>query len=261
MHRTTLFAGPLCLLLLTTSLVHAQSARDRARVAIEQAQTHADEGRHALAAQRYLDAYEFLGEAGIANAPLVLWNAGDQLSMIPGREQEAIDTLRRFLEESSALADEAAQVRDWRSNALSLLDDLEARVSPAEPEPESPDAAEQAPERSEHLSPIGPVMLGVGIAVLGVGGIFGALALVDEARLSDMCGGDVCTDTEEHRSLHGEMLTFANVSDALLISGGLVAIAGLVLLFALDPETSEGGVTPQAACTTTSCWAGIEGGF
>jgi len=257
MHRTALLVSPLCLLLLAPALAHAQSARERAQQAIEEAQAHAEGGRHALSAQRYMDGYELMREAGMRNAPLVLWNAGDQLSQIPGREQEAIDTIRRFLEESATLADEAAQVRDWRSTALSLLDELEARVSPDESD-EEPDRAPA--EREEHLSPIGPIVLGAGIAVLGVGGVFGALALVNEGRLTDMCGGDICLDTDEHRSLHSEMLTFANVSDGLLIGGGLVAITGLVLLFALDPETSE-DVAPQASCGPTGCWAGVGGSF
>ncbi|MCA9604705.1 MAG: hypothetical protein KC619_03890 [Myxococcales bacterium] len=258
MLRTALLVSPLCLLLLAPSLTQAQDTRERARQAIEEAQAHAEGGRHALAAQRYLDAYELMREAGMRRAPLVLWNAGDELSHVPGREREAIDAIRRFLEESTTLADEAAQVRDWRSSAMGLLDDLEARVSPEEsgqgtgPEP-------PASEPEEHLSPIGPVVLGAGIVVLGAGAIFGALALVDESRLSDLCGGDVCLDTEEHRSLHGEMVTFANVSDALLIGGGLVAATGLVLLFALDPDRED--VAPQAFCDPSGCWAGIEGSF
>ncbi|MCA9607907.1 MAG: hypothetical protein KC619_19995 [Myxococcales bacterium] len=262
LRRTALLVSPLCLLLFASSLTHAQEddARERARQAIEEAQAHAEGGRHALAAQRYLDAYDLMREAHMRRAPLVLWNAGDELSHVPGREQDAINAIRRFLEESTTLADEAAQVRDWRSSAMGLLDDLEARASPDEPGhgagPERP-----ASEPEGHLSPIGPVVLGAGIVVLGVGAIFGALALVDESRLSDLCGGDVCLDTEEHRSLHSEMTTFANVSDALLISGGLVAVTGLVLLFALDPERDDGDVAPQAFCGSSGCWAGIEGSF
>ncbi len=239
----------------------AQDGRERARQAIEEAQAHAGGGRHALAAQRYLESYELMREAGMRNAPLVLWNAGDQLSQIPGREQEAIDTIRRFLEESAALADEAAQVRDWRSNALTLLDELEARA-PAQPDVQIEDSGGGEPhttERQEHLSPIGPVVLGAGIALMGAGAVFGALALVDESSLTDRCGGDLCLDTEEHRSLHSQMLTFANVSDALLITGGLAAITGVVLLFALDPETED--IAPQAACTDTGCLAGVAGSF
>ncbi len=258
MYRTTVLAGSLCLALVgSASAAEAQSARDRAEQAIEEANAHAEEGRHALAAERYLDGYDLMREAGMPNAPLVLWMAGDQLSQLPGRERDAIETLRRFLHESTTLADEAAQVRDWRSSALSRLDELEARVSPEESETAAP--TEQGPQRREHLSPIGPIVLGIGIGALGVGGVFGALALVHESSLSEMCGGDVCLDSEENRSLHSEMLAFSGVSDGFLIGGGLVAVTGLVLLFALDPDTEE--VAPEAACTTSGCWAGVRGSF
>lgn len=246
--------GSTCLLLLTAiaSTVSAQDASERARQAFAEGRAHEDEGRPALAAQRYLEAYELMREAGSEDAPLVLWNAGEQLSHVPGREQEAIDTIRRFLHESTALADEASQVRDWRSRALARLDELEARVPVSQgaeglstPETDEP---HRPPEEDggESLSPIGPIVMGAGGALLVPGLIIAIVGLVQNQEHINDCPDRVeCADMMPAAADVEATRNLGLAGDVLWIAGASVAVVGLVLTLTLTESSGDGGAEAE----------------
>ena len=258
--RTTLSVSLLCLLSVS-SLASAQDTRERARQVVEEAAAHAREGRHALAAERYLDGYALMREAGMHNAPLALWSAGDQLAQIPGREQEAIETIRRFLEESAVLADEAAQVRDWRSNALSLLDVLEARAPRGPSSDLSPpdDDATPTTQSSSGISPVGPIVMGAGGAALLAGVIIGAVSLTQASDFRGACD-DLTMCPAALRPQYDEMRAFSAAADVLYVAGGLTAALGLVLTLTIT-EGSDETPTVSASCTPQGCGAVMQGRF
>lgn len=272
MLRTTLLVSTTSCLLVaaTASVAAAQDARERARQAVVEAEAHVEQGRHALAAQRYLEAYDLMREAGMPRAPLVLWNAGAQLSRVPGREQDAIDTIRRFLAESSTLADEAAQVRDWRSSAMSLLDELEARAGPtppASPTLETPAAhlstpgvpppapASGGPALTEPL-----VLLGVGLALGAVAAGLGIAVTLRDDELSAMCADGHCPASAQ--ALADEVGQLALGADLLLAAGGLVTAAAVVwAIVAASQPPSEAPPTVSAGCGVGGCTIDLRGRF
>jgi hypothetical protein len=109
---------------------------------------------------------------------------------------------------------------------------------------------------TQTISPVGPVLLGIGGAAVVAGVITGALALGDEGALTQQCGGDVCADTPENRAVLDRMFALATTTDVLLIGGGVLALTGLVLTFVLSEEHP---VAATAACTNVGCFAQIGG--
>lgn len=269
MRRTPLLLG--LLVCLQSAVAAAQDDSEctgacaRGEQAVHDAQAHAEGGRHALAAQRFLDAYDAMREAEMRTAPLVLWNAGDQLSQVPGREREAIDVIRRFLRESTPLADEMAAVRDWRSDALGRIDELEARApQPDEPseqldEPsEGPVEQAPSPETTTHISPIGPVVLGVGGAVLIAGLITGGISLGLDADFRDACD-DLSMCPTALRPQYDEMRAVSTAADVLMVAGGATALLGLILTLTVTEDDEAPEVA--ASCTDTGCYAAARGRF
>ncbi|MBX3275812.1 MAG: hypothetical protein KF729_36480 [Sandaracinaceae bacterium] len=271
MLRTALLQSTTsCLLLVAAWPAVAQDARERARRAVVEAEAHADHGRHALAAQRYLEAYDFMREAGMPRAPLVLWNAGELLSHVPGREQDAVDLIRRFLSESSTLADEAAQVRDTRSSAMSLLDELEARAGP--PPPASPTAETPAAHLSTPGAPPpataagGPAwtppfaLLGVGLALGAAAAGLGIAVTLRDDELSAMCTDGRCPSSAQ--ALADEVGHLALGADLVLAAGGLVTAAAVVwAIVAASQPPSEARPTVSAGCGVSGCTIDLRGRF
>lgn len=245
-------AGLSAVFVLASAGVHAQDddATERARQLLAEAQAHYEGGRRALAAESYMQLYETLRGAGSERAPIALWNAGEALADVAGREQDAIATLRRFLDESTTLTEDP-DVRDWRSEAVSLIDELEARVphetqtADALGEP-SEAAADERPqetpseEDSTSISPIGPVVLGVGGALLVPGLIIAAVGLVENQGHIDDCPARVdCTPTMPSPADVAATRDLGLVGDVLWIAGAGVAIVGLVLTLTLKESAED----------------------
>ena len=108
------------------------------------------------------------------------------------------------------------------------------------------------------ISPVGPVLLGVGGAAL-IGGVIAGLVVLDrDGQLEDVCGDDDrCPSSAE--AIADERRTLAAVTDALLIGGGVVAATGLILTLVLR----TGGDDPAASvgCTQRGCVARLRGRF
>ncbi|MCC6877833.1 MAG: hypothetical protein IT378_26215, partial [Sandaracinaceae bacterium] len=108
------------------------------------------------------------------------------------------------------------------------------------------------------ISPIGPIVLGVGGAVLVAGVIVGAIALAEDGALGAACPSRVgCPPDLMSRS--SSMTALAATADALLVLGAAAAITGLVLTLTL---TEGGGEVPATAyCTPDGCGAALWGRF
>jgi len=258
-HVRTIIGGALCALVLAgpARVVAQEDARDRARRILAEAQAHEGEERYALAAQSYLELYDALHQAQMPRAPVALWSAGNALAQVPGHEREAAEILRRFLGESATLvADE--HVRDWRSTAVGLIDELEARV-PTAARDGGPAEESAEPPGEGSFSLIGPMIMGGGGALVLAGVIMGAIALAQDAdqvsRCPDRmnCPDSLMADVEQTRTL-------AMVGDAFWIAGAVIAAAGLTLTLLLR-EAADGSVSLVLGGTVDGGSVRVRGAF
>jgi hypothetical protein len=201
-----------------------------ARRMIGEAAAHEEAGRFGLAYDGYMAVYEHMRTTGLPRAVVALFNAGNALRRVPGREADTRDVLQRFLDESTALNDDP-RMRDFRSNALTYIAEIDAR-SPRE-EGGDPVVA----DTSGGISPIGPIVMGAGGALLIVGAILGILSLSDADELRTTCGGDVCPPTEQDRI--DDLALTSGLADGFLFGGAAIAAVGLVLTFTLDGGSTE----------------------
>ena len=108
-----------------------------------------------------------------------------------------------------------------------------------------------------HVTPIGPTepvmrdtgrgngmriagltTMGVGIAGVIVGGVFGGLAIGKKNDAAPMCLPDFSKCTSAGKAIVDDGLTFANVSTVAFIAGGVLAATGLVI-FLVAPSSKE----------------------
>ncbi|MGE0786593.1 MAG: hypothetical protein AB7S26_13055 [Sandaracinaceae bacterium] len=226
--------------------------RERARALVAEAQAHEDGQRWALAAQTYQQLYQLMSQAGLPRASVALWTAGSNLARVPGREREASDALQRFLAESAALASDP-EIAGYRAEAPRLIAELEARVGPGAPRGDLPAPALHTETR---MSPVGPVVLGVGAAAVVVGIIVGAFGVFQDDDLTGMCPTRLdCSPDLATR--YSQAQTLAGVGDGLWIGGAVVAAVGLVLTLVLTEDDSEvsAGTTLAVGCGPSGCFA------
>ncbi len=227
----------------------------RARALFEEASQHHRDGRHALAAEAFQEAFDLLAEEQHPGAALILYNLGASLAEIPGRECDAKAAYTRFLQEADA---SNPSVQENLRTVQQRIRELDARVgSCQEDSAELPTSATSEP--SPGLSPVGPILIGVGGAAVIAGAIVGALALMTDSDLSTSCGGDTCADTPEHRATHDELTLYAGLADGLLIGGAAIAALGVVLTLVLEGEGDSPAVS--AGCTGDRCAAVVWGTF
>ncbi|MGE0784390.1 MAG: hypothetical protein AB7S26_01780 [Sandaracinaceae bacterium] len=240
---------------LLPTLAHAQSdPRERARSLLAEAQAHEDAQRFALAAQTYLQLYDVMTQAGLPRASVALWTAGNDLARVPSRERDAIDSLRRFLAESTPLASDP-EIARYRAEAPRLIAELEARVGGS-----SGGAAQPGGGRGTRISPVGPIVLSVGGAALIAGVILGAVSLALDGQFRESCP-DLTMCSGENRAQYDEMRAISTAADVLMFGGGAIAVAGLVLTLVLTEEVDDERPTVAAVCTGDGCAASVAGRF
>ncbi|MEZ4336552.1 MAG: tetratricopeptide repeat protein [Sandaracinaceae bacterium] len=93
----------------------------------------------------------------------------------------------------------------------------------------------QAPSGGGSISPVGPILLGVGGAALIAAAIVGGAAVAQSDSVRSMCSGGVCPGDLRDDADGVESLAIA--TDVLWVSGLLIAGTGLVLTLVL----TEGG--------------------
>lgn len=215
-------------LLLASTLAAAQEqespALAEARARFQLAEQHYQRQEYASAMEEFERSYQLLASINHPRRHLILWNLG-QTAMSMSRERQALEHYRRYLAEAPADAPN-------RAEAQSLVRELELRGQM---------------DGGQSLSPIGPIVLGVGGAAAITGAILGGLALAQHGEATARCTGIECP-RDALAQMDGAA-TLANVSDGLLWGGLAVAAAGVVLTIVLR----DGAPAATAACTGEGC--------
>jgi tetratricopeptide (TPR) repeat protein len=139
---------------------------------------------------------------------------------------------------------------DGRAELTSLEQALAAAPSPPEQTARPPAPVEPAPQRDEsrrrmYLS--GLVLTAVGGASLIAGTVVGALALHEEAgALPDACNGTSCPESQKDaiERNYARVHALAASADTLLITGAVVAAAGMVLVIVGRPGRADLSLAP-----------------
>jgi hypothetical protein len=120
---------------------------------------------------------------------------------------------------------------------------LPPSATPAGPGKDGPASA----PLSSPLRPLGIATAIVGVAGLGVGATFGALAISKKDELSKLgCDATTCP-TNQGASTSREGMTFATVSDIGFIAGGALLVTGVTLFLAAPKARETARVTPVLA--------------
>lgn len=229
-----------------------------ARALFDEAAQHHQDGRYALAAASFQQAYDLLAELQHPRAPLILFNLGASLAEVPGRECEAKAAYTRFLQEADA-SDE--QVQENLRVVQQRIRELDARVgdcssSSASADDTQPDGG-QGERSSGGISPVGPIIIGVGGALLIGAAVTGGLTLAENSTFESECPDRAECPVSAAGSLDSAR-TLALVTDVLWIGGAVVAAAGLVLTLTLT-ESEDHAVT--ARCGFGGCGLSATGRF
>ncbi|APR83630.1 Hypothetical protein A7982_08979 [Minicystis rosea] len=92
----------------------------------------------------------------------------------------------------------------------------------------------------------GIIVTSVGGAALVAGGVFGGLAFAATSDAKKGCTNNLCPNTADHRDKISKAKLFGNLSTGMLIGGGVVAAAGIVLTI-VAPGGSKKDEAPKAA--------------
>ena len=256
---------------LTSATAFAQADEARARQEFDTASTEFGRGNFALALQAFQRSYDLL--EGHPRRPLILFNIGRCYEEL-GRYVDARDAYGRYLREAGADAVEReeteARLRELETragmgeegggttttsaqtssgNAATTTSTTTSTSSPG-------DGASSGSGGGGGISPVGPIFLGVGGAMVIAGAITGALTLSSRGDLTAMCTGMACP--ESSRGLADDVSTLALTTDILLFGGLAVAATGVLLTLLL----TDGGSSDTAAsltCTDQGCMAFLAG--
>jgi hypothetical protein len=236
------------LLLTSLSLASAAAAQDstvdRARAAFEEGRNHHNDRRYLLAAEAFQRAYDLMREANLPNAGVILFNLGTSYDEIPGREREARNAYARYLEEA---APSDAQAAERIAVVQDRIRELDLRIAAS---------GGGGGGGGTTISPVGPILLGVGGAALLGGAIAGGVLAAENDAFLAMCTDGVCPISA--RSSAEAVQDIATVTDVLLISGAVIAATGLVLTLVLHEEAPA----PVAAgCGPERCDVIVRGAF
>ncbi len=108
------------------------------------------------------------------------------------------------------------------------------------------------------MSPIGPIVMAAGGALLIAGFSIGGVALAQDGDFAARCPDRSACDASLQADYDGAR-ALATAGDALWIAGALTAAAGLVLTFVLT-DTAD---SPSASlrCGPVGCAASVRGTF
>lgn len=111
----------------------------------------------------------------------------------------------------------------------------EAPAAATQPAPADEEPGQQ-PGQGQRIA--GLVIGGVGVVGMGVGGVFGVIAMNKEGSAKDVCTGTVCDPNENGVELTEQAQSAALVSTIGFAAGGALLAGGLVLYFTA-PSTRE----------------------
>jgi hypothetical protein len=125
-----------------------------------------------------------------------------------------------------------------------------------QPGPPGKPAPEDEPK---WLLPLGIAVGSVGVAGLIVGGVMGGLAMGEQSDAEELCPNGRCSaEGNDARTSAG---TFADVSTAAFIAGGVLAAAGVVIIIVAPKGDSREQPAATAALQLGPGSIGIVGGF
>ncbi len=222
--------------MLTPSVVAAQEPSQAARDAFDRATELYQQGAFLQAADAFIRSYELMD--GSSRQYLIAFNVGQ--SFFDAQQwTQAREWLRRYI--ASAGSED-----DLRPRAETMLREIETRESLSHSgETTEQRDARRAPSSATTgdddgaISPIGPIVAGVGAAALVAAAITGAVAASAYSSIRKQCADGVCP--ESRRTDVDRVGTLALTTDILWVSGAVLAALGLVLTFVLPTGNSSGG--------------------
>lgn len=216
-----------------------------ARQRFDVAQAAFERSDYTLALEAFSDVFQTMEEVGHPNALLVLYNVARTNQRL-GRDSHALEQYERYLREAAT---------DAPNREAAARNAAELRRRAAMSSGDGGDAGGEA-GGGGGISPVGLIIASVGGATAIVGAVLGGVALSESDAARAGCGDGVCPPGA--RDGIGSAQTLANVSDALLFGGLVVAATGVVLMFVL---ADDGSVEASAACGPTGCGAVVRGTF
>jgi hypothetical protein len=222
------------LVLAGASLALAQPDVDQARVRFETGSQAYERGNYALALENFLASYQLM--TGDDRQGILAYNIGVTRERLNQPEQ-ALESLREFMRRSPPTTPERAAAQD-------IINELEARLRV------------NAAVAPESISPIGPIVMAGGGAVLIAGIIAGSVALAQGDALRGRCGGSVCPSGEAGAA--NDLAIVSGVADALIFAGAAAVVTGFILTLLLRERSAPPAVA--MSCSTTECrlsWTGV----
>jgi tetratricopeptide (TPR) repeat protein len=110
--------------------------------------------------------------------------------------------------------------------------------------PQKDDEEEKRLQRRSLMRISGIVAIGLGVVAIGIGSAFGVLAMNRNNDAGAFCNGPSCSDPKA-LTLTNDALTFANVSTAMFVVGGVAAVAGVLLFVLAPPGKKSVALAPQ----------------
>ncbi len=202
----SLVAAAIALAIVRPAFAQEPSPHDRAVELFTQSDKAYKEGDFREAAKDLEAAY------GLEPAPVLLYNLARAYEGM-GEKEAAIAAYERYLK--------VQPDADNRGLVEKRLEALRQEVARSKPPPPP-----NKPVVETHTRPLGAAPIAValvGAAGLAAGGVFGSLALAQNAKQND-----ATTSQLDAKSAHDQGATFATVSNVSFIAGGVVALAGLV---------------------------------
>lgn len=212
------------------------------------------QGRYEEALAAFEEAYE------LSHRDLLLFNIANAQERA-GHWEDAIVTLRTYL--GTVEGDEHTRIE-------SRLESLEGRVERLRAMQQNPNQQPVAPPPPPPRSPVGPVLLGAGGAMLGAGIAFAVLAGGARDDLDALChsrDGRTLCPTEADSAQTRDRAFSISADVAFLAAAGLVAVGLVVLLKSGgdDSEDAEDAEEPDvdvsAAMSPRGAMVGVHGSF
>ena len=259
-----IFVVAIVVALFTPWEAQAQERDDDARQTFQAAQVLYEDGAFEQAGRMFERAYELSHRTSLLYNPYLAYRDGPM-------QTDAARVLRQYLDQPDA------QDRERLTPRLAALEraNAEAEASPqAEGEPAvdgfasgdgSPEPSADAPGTdgsSESPNVVGPLLVGAGGAMLAVGAVMGVLANKDADTLAERCTDFVCSPDE--RSLHDRSQRRGNASTALLVGGGVSAVAGVILWIVMggaDADAEPARARLDLGGDGRGCAAAVRGTF
>ena len=218
----------------------SQENEERARQLFQAGDEHYANGRYEDALAAFEEAYS------LSARPLLLFNMANAQERA-GLYDDAIDSLERYLPD----ADE-----DESSRIETRLESLRARAARVRDLTTNPETAE-ATSDEPGLSPLGPILLGVGGAAL-VGGL--VLALRAKSARSDLDG--LCAESGEQRFCQVEAESAQTRdrrssigADVLFVAGAAAVGVGLYFLLRKTDDDEEPAFAVDAVASPEGAYA------